>query len=121
MKQLTKDQHPKYIKSSCQLSIKKNNPIKKWLEDLNRHFSKEDIQTAKRHIRRCSTSLIIREIQIKSKVKHHLILVRMAIFKTENARQRILAKMWRNCTVWMRTQSDARLCKKYKRFSKNDN
>ena len=45
----------------------------------------------------------------------------MAIFKTENTRQWILARMWRNCTVWMRTQSDARLCEKYKRFSKNEN
>ena len=45
----------------------------------------------------------------------------MAIFKTENTRRWILARMWRNCTVWMRTQSDARLCEKYKRFSKNEN
>ena len=69
----------KIYKQHLKLNSRKlNHLIKKWPKEVNKQFSKEDIQMANKHMKRCSTSFIIREMQINSTMRYHFLSARMA-------------------------------------------
>ena len=107
MKQLTKDRFSKYTSNSYNSIPEKQSPVKNWGKDLKSHYSKEHKEMANKHIKRCSTSLVIRETQIKTTMRYHLTLVRMVIIKkstdskcwTRYGKKGTLLHCWQECKL----------------------